>query len=162
MKIPLTLLIITICFCKVNAQSTSPQVVSSAGETYKGNIIQLDWTLGEVAITTIQNSSNQITQGFHQPNYNITSVDNLSQKIGEILVYPNPTSDKIEMKLNLHQSQNVKIQLIDINGRLIWSRKQIGSQLESVEDISHLTNGNYFLNFMINKHSHTFRIQKFN
>lgn len=56
------------------AQNSSPEIVSSAGATYKGNSMQIDWTLGELAITSIQNSSQQLTQGFHQPNYTITSV----------------------------------------------------------------------------------------
>jgi len=148
--------------CDGNAQGSNPEIVSSAGETFQGNNMQIDWTLGELAITTIQNSSQQVTQGFHQPNYTITSIDELPQKIGEIKVYPNPTSDRIEMKLNFDQNRNIKIQLKDFNGRLIWSTEINVSQIEHVENISNLPNGNYFLTFLIdnNKSFQTFKIQK--
>lgn len=164
MKRTLFLLFTAIWICNVNAQSSSPEIVSSAGETYQGSSMQIDWTLGELAITTIQNSSQQITQGFHQPYYTITSVSELPQEIGEIKVYPNPTSDRIEMKLNFDQSRTVNIQLIDLSGKLIWTGEQIGSQIEEMKNIENLTSGTYFLNFLIdgNKYSQTFKIQKIN
>lgn len=158
------LLLFAMWACKVHAQSSSPEIVSSAGETYQGSSMQIDWTLGELAIITVQNSFNQISQGFHQPNYMITSVNELPQKIGTIEVYPNPTFDRIEMKLNFEQSRDVKIQLIDINGRLIWSMKQTGNQIEQEKDIRNLSNGKYFLNFLIDEiqYSQTFKIQVIN
>ncbi len=164
MKRTFFLLLFAMWICNINAQSSNPEVVSSAGETYQGNSMQIDWTLGELAITSIQNSSQQITQGFHQTNYTITSVNELPQKIGKITVFPNPTSDKIEIQLNFAQAKDVKIQLVDLNGRLIWSTEQNGSQIEQIKDLTNLSNGSYFLNFLIedSQYSQTFKIQKLN
>lgn len=164
MKKSIPLFLFAIWVSNVSAQTSSPEIVSSAGETFQGSSTQIDWTLGELAITTIQNASQQITQGFHQPNYTITSVDKLPQEIGEIKIYPNPTSDRIEMKLNFVQRIYVKIQLIDLSGKLIWSEEKTGSQIEQVIDIVNLSNGNYFLNLLIddNQFSQTFKIQKIN
>jgi hypothetical protein len=164
MKRALFFLLMIICICNISAQSSSPEIVSSAGETFQGNSMQIDWTLGELAATIIQSSSLQITQGFHQPNYTITSVNELPQEIGEIKVYPNPASERIEMKLNFEKNRNVKIQLINFNGRLIWTTNKNGNQIEQVTEIADLPNGNYFLNFLIdgNKYSQTFKIQKLN
>ena len=124
--------------------------------------MQIDWTLGELAITTIQNSSQQVTQGFYQPNSIITSVNKLPQEVGQIRVYPNPTSDRIEMKINFDQIRDVKIQLIDINGTLIWTTEKRGSKIEKIQNITNLSSGNYFLNFLIdgNQYSQTFKVQK--
>jgi len=58
-----------------NEQRSSLDIVSSAGETFKNNTIQIDWTIGESFNTTIQNQSQQITQGFHQAN-NFVDNDN--------------------------------------------------------------------------------------
>ena len=164
MKRKLLFLLFAMWICSGNAQSSDPEIVSSAGETFQGNSMQIGWTLGEVAIATIQNSSQQLTQGFHQPNYMITSVIELPAEIGQIHIFPNPTSDIIKMELNFDQIREVKIQLIDLNGRLIWTREQIGSQIEQVKDLTNLSDGNYFLNFLIdgNKYSQTFKIQKLN
>lgn len=160
----LVLLVLIIGLCKVNAQSSTSNVVSSAGETYKGNSIQIDWTLGELAITKIQNSSLTMSQGFHQPNYFVTSIKDLNKEIGEILIYPIPASDKIEIRLTFEQSRKVKVQLIDLSGRIIWTEDQNGYQISKTKDISNLANGHYYLNFLIdeNQYSQTFKIQKIN
>ena len=83
-------------------QTITPEIISSSGETSQVTAIQIDWTLGEVATITIQNLSQQITQGFHQPSYVITSVSTLLQEIGHVSVYPNPTSDLLNIHLNLN------------------------------------------------------------
>ena len=51
------------------SQSSSSEILSTAGETFQSTSMQIDWTLGELAIETIHHSNRQITQGFHQPNY---------------------------------------------------------------------------------------------
>jgi hypothetical protein len=162
MKTIFYLLFLVIWTCNVSGQSLNPEIVSSAGETYQGSSMQIDWTLGELSIVTIQNASKQITQGFHQPIYTITSVNELPQELGEVNVYPNPTSGIIMIKINLDNTQNVRVQLIDFNGKLIWTKKENGSQIEWVESIKNLPNGTYFLNLMFNgnKHSQTFKILK--
>lgn len=48
------------------AQSISPQVIGSTGGSGTASGITVDWTVGEVAVTTISNGSNTISQGFHQ------------------------------------------------------------------------------------------------
>ena len=145
------------------AQNPSPEIISSSGETFINNV-QLDWTLGESAITTIQNSSLQLTQGFHQPSFTITNLNELPKEIGEIKVFPNPTSDRIEMEFFFEENRKIKIQLINANSKLIWSTEINGSRIEQVKDIANLPNGNYFLNCLIdeNQYSKTFKIQKIN
>lgn len=164
MKRVLLIVFCTICIGKTHAQSSSPEIVSSAGETFQGNAIQIDWTLGELAITNIQNSSQRVTQGFHQSSYTITSVRELPKEVGQIRVYPIPTSDWIEMELNFDQKRNIAIQLIDSNGRLIWNKEENGVQIKRAEKIENLANGIYFLNFLIDesRYSQTFKIQKIN
>ena len=164
MKITLPLLLFALGIGNANAQSSSPEIISSAGNIFQGNSIQIDWTLGELAIATIQNSSQQITQGFHQPNYTITSVNELPVEIGQIQVYPNPATDLIKMSINFNERKNVKTQLFDLNGRLLWTIENSGTQIEQVKNIAGLSNGTYFLHFSIegNANSQSFKIQKSN
>jgi len=158
------LLLFVTWICNVNAQSSSPNIVATAGETFRGSSIQINWTLGELAITTIQNSSHYLTQGFHQSNYMVTSVKKFPQELGEIKVFPNPTTDKISMKLHFDHIRDVKIQLIDLNGSIIWLKNKNGSKVEEEKDLTNLPNGSYFLNFYIsgNQYTSTFKIQKIN
>jgi len=145
----------------VHAQSTSPEVVASAGDTFQGNNVRIEWTLGELAITTVQNASQQITQGFHQPYYTITSVDELPKNIGQISVFPNPTSEVIKMRLNFSQHQKVQIRLTDTQGHILLTKENFGQIINNHADISDLPSGTYFLNFSINnQYTQTFKIQK--
>ncbi len=163
MKSRFLLLFATLWIGHIHAQSSSPEVVSSAGDTFQGDNIRIEWTLGELAITTIQNPPQQITQGFHQPVYTITSIDELPEDIGEISVFPNPTSDIMEMRLNFNQYQKVQIRLTDTQGRVLITKEISGQNLSDRTDIRELPRGSYFLIFFINnQYTQTFKIQKLN
>ena len=164
MKKSLSIFLFVLWINNVNSQRSYLEIVSSAGEIYKTNSMQIDWTIGELAITTMQNTTQQITQGFHQANYIITNVNDLPKEIGHIQVYPNPTSDRIEMELNFDKTRNVKIHLIDPTGRLIWVKQENGIKIKKVENIANLSDGTYFLNFLIDNRQYlqTYKIQKLN
>ena len=146
------------------AQSSSPEIISSSGGTGQGTSIQIDWTLGELAITTIQNSAHQITQGFHQPNYIITSVEELPQEIGKITIYPNPTSDWLEFNLDFTQNEKVQIQLINMQGKVIWTISKQGMKITEKTNLAELPSATYFLHFLLdgNQYLKTFKVQKLN
>ncbi|MGH1386941.1 hemagglutinin protein [Kordia sp.] len=48
------------------AQSVERQVVASVGETVANGTTTLDFTVGELAVTTITDGNSTLTQGFHQ------------------------------------------------------------------------------------------------
>jgi len=50
-----------------NAQTISQDVIGSAGSSYLNQEGSFAWTIGEVTVDTYLNSSNFLTQGFHQP-----------------------------------------------------------------------------------------------
>ncbi|MCB0792095.1 MAG: hemagglutinin protein [Flavobacteriales bacterium] len=50
----------------LNAQSLSPTVIAAAGGSGTTGGVTLDWTVGEVAVATLDNGTNILTQGFHQ------------------------------------------------------------------------------------------------
>ena len=68
------------------------QLVSTSGSSFNNGQIQLDWSLGEVAIHAYELNSFMLTEGFHQPRYVITSTKVI--KAGPIVkLFPNPTID---------------------------------------------------------------------
>ncbi len=141
------------------SQNSIPEIVSACGETFRGANMQIDWTLGEVSIATIQNSSHQITQGFHQPYYSIVEFPG---GIAEIVVYPNPTPDRMEIGLTFDKSRKVQIRLFDNKGSLIWKINREGRQIVERASLSRLPSGNYLLHFLVgrNQFSKTFKILK--
>lgn len=145
-----------------NAQRLGPEIVSSAGATYQGASMQIDWTLGELAVTTLQNPTQQVTQGFHQPVYSVTSIHELTVEAGQIKVYPNPTSGQLGISLAFDRSREIQMKLFDLHGRLIWAKEDQGEQISESILLSQLSSGPYFLHFFIgdNEFFQTIKIQK--
>lgn len=156
----LTILFSTVIY----AQKMSPQVVSSAGNQHVINSISFEWTLGEVAIMTLQGSNNVITQGFHQPRYIVTNISEPLSATEKINVYPNPTSDFIQIEMMFKKTRAIYARLTDLNGKLIWDNEYKGQQVTESVSLKNYPNGNYFLNFSIEggQSKQTFKIQKTN
>jgi len=133
--------LIIICY-NLNAQSITPSVVNSAGNYFSNNQFSLEWSLGEVVISTISSINNTLSQGFLQPNLP-EQVSTINLKDSNLEVFPNPFSNLITIldKTNLDSKWNVKLYSAD--GKLIIY-KQYTSQLtiESIPD------GLYFLNVL--------------
>ncbi|AUC83236.1 hemagglutinin protein [Lacinutrix sp. Bg11-31] len=55
-------------FCFSQAQSIERQVIGVSGETLSNGTVSLDFTVGELAVTSITNGTTTLNQGFHQPN----------------------------------------------------------------------------------------------
>jgi hypothetical protein len=75
MKRYLQLLILSCCysgsFSLLDAQTPpiKQDVISSAGTRFQSSTTALDWTLGEISVSTLQGNSAVLSQGFHQPKY---------------------------------------------------------------------------------------------
>ncbi len=125
----------------VNAQTASPELVSSAGESFNNTSYQLDWSIGEGITATHSAGDYVITQGLHQGSYVITSVEDLALDIN-ISVYPNPTTDLI----NLTSFQNLTglaVIVTNINGKILQQTEVI-NKVEQL-NFSDYENGIYFL-----------------
>jgi hypothetical protein len=67
MKQTLLLTIALVCTLCTAAQSLTPTVIATAGFGYESPELQVDMTVGETFITTLQTPDVILTQGFHQP-----------------------------------------------------------------------------------------------
>ncbi|NET33231.1 MAG: T9SS type A sorting domain-containing protein [Cyanothece sp. SIO1E1] len=151
MRKNLIVLFSLLCSSYIQAQMASPSVIAPSGGTYQGTNMQLDWTLGELAVTTIGHSTGQITQGFHQPAYLITSIQELTKDIGQFSVFPNPTANQLQIQLQFDILRKIKLDLLQPDGRILWTKRFQEKQLEITEDLSHLPNGAYFLRFSVDE-----------
>ena len=55
---------------------TSQEVIATQGNSSSNSIATLDYTIGEVVTITGTDNQNDITQGFHQPIFEITTIVN--------------------------------------------------------------------------------------
>lgn len=98
------------------AQSISPAVLANSGGSGSTATHQVDWTLGELAIVTLSNGSNVLTQGFHQPNLMTTSTyDGRPELLMNL--FPNPTVNKVTV---VHESVTpLNARLVNAAGQLV-------------------------------------------
>ena len=146
------------------AQSSVHEVVATAGNSNQTNNIQIDWTLGEVAISTLSGSSSLLTQGFHQPNYIITATKQLPTDWGDIKIYPNPTADQLNINFMLLKKEKVELVLFDLAGKIIQKNTFVGQKINKKISLSAIPSGTYFLSMKIGNQtfSQTHKIQKIN
>ncbi len=131
-----------IALFSVNAQTASPELVSSSGDSFNNTSYQLDWSLGECITATHSAGNYVLTQGLHQNSYVITSVENLAKDIN-ISVYPNPTTDLITIDLLSSAGHNNVMTVTDINGKVL-QQVEVINEVEQLS-FSNYANGIYFL-----------------
>lgn len=140
----------------LRAQSLSPEVVATAGETYSSGTVIVDWTLGEI-MTESYDGTLVLTQGFHQPELKITSIKTPLADLGPVKVYPNPSTGRISIERE--KSGELQVLLLDMSGRVIL-QQQTAAVLTELE-LSHLATGIYILRLSDGKQaSRTIRIEK--
>jgi len=119
--------------------ATAQQAVSVQGGTYSTAAGQLDFSLGEVAISTISTTNYSLTQGVLQPALTTLNVDEFERL--SIKIYPNPSTDFINIKLLNFDS--LAYTLYDIQGRRL-KQATITNRFAAV-NLQDLAHGVYLL-----------------
>lgn len=145
------------CFFVSKSQTIVPNVVNSAGGQFSNNDFSLEWSLGEVVISTIQNNSNILTNGFLQPNLNTVSF--LEFDNPNLIVYPNPFENIIFINDQTNNNQFWNLKLYNSEGKILLEEKKV-NQL----DLEFLANGMYIIHIsdVNNNFKESFKISKFN
>ena len=121
--------------------STSAQeVVSTQGDSYSNASAKIDFTIGEVVINTGTDGTNDLTQGFHQTNWNFLGVENHAPNY-EAIIFPNPTLDVLNIRTS--KFENVTYTLYDAQGKLVMH--DILSAEQTPIQVSQLAPGSYSL-----------------
>jgi len=141
----------------LGAQTISPEVIATAGDFYQNSGYSISWTLGEVVVETISGTNLTLTQGFQQPDYSFSEIYEQTDVNYRIKVYPNP----VENVLLIETIENIdfEIIMIDMNGKIVFERKLIGSTEINLTDFA---KGTYLLNIFTKDHikAKTYKIQK--
>lgn len=120
----------------VNAQS----VISAQGNSYSNASNTIDFTIGETVTATTSNGTNDLTQGFHQTNLVITSVEDLDANFS-VNVFPNPTSELVNVTVD--KFEGLTLNMFDAAGKLL---KQVTlNQSQTSIRVSEYANGTYLL-----------------
>ena len=120
--------------------ATAQEVVSSQGQTYSNANGSIDFTVGEVIINTGSNGTNDLTQGFHQTNWNFLGVEDFAPDY-QATIFPNPTEDVLNIRTSAFE--NVTYTLYDAQGKLVM--QNILSAEQTPIQVSQLAPGSYSL-----------------
>lgn len=140
MKTLSTLLVAFLFVSSGYGQTISNEVVSSAGETQSNSTVQVDFSIGESAIETIANSSNTLTQGFHQTQFLYIDLNQIEDSI-KVVSYPNPVINELNIEI-LDNSEIFDLHIYSMDGKIIESHT---IQHSLIIDFSKYTGGTYLI-----------------
>ena len=125
-----------LCIGSASAQ----EVVATQGDSYSNASGNIDFTVGEVIIATGTDGTNDITQGFHQTNWNFVGVEDHAPNY-QATIFPNPTEDVLNIRTSTFE--NVTYTLYDAQGKLVL--QDILSAEQTPIQVSQLAPGSYSL-----------------
>lgn len=124
------------------------EVIASAGGYNKSadNTISISWTLGETIVPTYvsQDGSLILTHGFQQKLI-ITSIEENIEVPVTVTVYPNPTSELLNIKFEAPVDKLIHVQIMDAQGRIVKNDRIEVSVLQKTINLQDLSPGVYFM-----------------
>ena len=128
-----------VLFSLLTTLSVSAQeVVSTQGDSYSNASGSIDFTIGEVVINTETDGTSDITQGFHQTNWNFVGLEDHAPNY-EAIIFPNPTEDVLNIRTSMFE--NVTYTLYDAQGKLVM--QNVLSAEQTPIQVGQLAPGNY-------------------
>lgn len=141
-------------------KSYSQNAIVIAGGDVSGSGGKASYSVGQIVYTFVTGPNGSVYQGVQQPIEIFTlGNDNFSQIKLTMVIYPNPTSSFVNLKVEKFSLDDLEYNLFDWNGKILSNKKIIDSETKiSLENLSSQT---YLLNITSqNKTIKTFKIIK--
>jgi len=127
-------------------QSFSQQNTVSSGGVASGNGGTSAYSIGQVVYEYKSGSAGNMNEGVQQP-YEIYDLGITESGLNfQLSVYPNPTSDVLNLSINNYSTEQLRLELIDNIGKLLKT-SAISSKLTAIE-IGSLPNAIYYINVL--------------
>jgi hypothetical protein len=111
-----------------NSQSIVPQSINSGGAKMSQSNGSLSFTVGELIVITQTDSDGNTIGGGLIVGATITTVA-IQEPNAEVLsvkVYPNPTTDLVNIKINYSTLEHVIVSITDLQGKEVYNGKYSG------------------------------------
>ncbi len=147
MKLILTSVLAIFFIASVSGQEIKQQVISSAGGYDVSGDISLSWTLGELVISTVESSGGDLilTQGFQQSKLEVTAIEENPDLGVAVTIYPNPTSEILNIKFVLPLEGETLMQLAAPDGSIVLIEEVPSGVLIKQINMQAYPAGTYFL-----------------
>lgn len=106
------------------------QVGTASGGNASGSGGTVSYSVGQTVYFTYTGTDGSTAQGVQQP-YEISVVTGMEETLGislEIMVYPNPATEFITLKIENYEIRNLNYQLYDMNARLLYDHKIVSNE----------------------------------
>jgi len=155
------LALVAFCLFGFGTAIRAQNAIPASGGNASGSGGTGSYTIGQVVYTTNTGTNWSAAQGVQQP-YEISVVTGIEKAKDislEIVVYPNPASDFLTLKVENYDIESLSYKLFDANGKLLESKKVTGN--ETIISLANLLPSLYFLKVIDNqKEIKTFKIIK--
>lgn len=125
----------------LNAQNAIP----AAGGNTSGTGGSVSYSVGQLVSSQFSGSNGILTQGVQQP-YEIsvvTAIEEAEDITLEMIVYPNPATDFVSLKINNFEIRNLSYRLYDVRGSILKTGKVDG--IETTFSLQGFSSSTYFL-----------------
>ena len=136
------------------AQEIEQSTLAVGGQSQTNANIQLDWTIGQNISATGESNGNNLSTGIHQPAIITEVLTVLEAEYPEIQIFPNPVVETLQV--NISSGEQLKLSLMDLNGREILSGH------DKTLDLTELSDGVYVLHILYDNYSSKHKIIKQN
>jgi len=141
----------------LNAQDN----INSTGGNINSNDGSVSFSIGQLFYSVNSSSDGSVIEGVQQP-YEISvvsGVNDLKNIDLSLVVYPNPASDELKVKIKDYKNEILSYQLLDLNGKIVLSSKIEGD--ETHIQVTTLVSSTYILKIINNKGEvKTFKVVK--
>jgi hypothetical protein len=156
-RVQLYLLLFLFLQISVHAQ----EVLLPSGGTISGVGGSASFSVGQTEYSTSAGVNGVSIAGVQQP-YEITVItdnQNIDKSAIAVRIYPNPTSNFLNIDINNPQLTDLNFKLIDVNGKVLNILKQESNQI--IFNMTNLISGTYFINvYELEKEIKVFKIVK--
>lgn len=129
------------------SQSIAPQSVNNSGSTMSQSNGSLSFTVGELTVQSQTDSQgNTLGSGFTAgASLTTMSVQETNAAILDVKVYPNPTTELVNIQINHSTVDQVIVTVADLEGKEVYSGKYLGiANVIGINTSSYAT-GSYLL-----------------
>lgn len=168
----IVLLSFLFCLSKVCLSQNIPGVQTSCTTAFEGTAgsFIISYTIGEMPLIESWKSNGLfITQGILQPQTFVAETNYECFNQTEVRLFPNPTPGLFSLQLNIFKTGNIKMILIDAEGRqLMQDQFDYNSFIIKKYDITKFANGQYYIALFFTETGNTspkkcvYTIQKMN
>jgi len=110
------------------AQNIAPQSVNSGGTKMTQANGSLSFTVGELVVLNLSDSEGNTLGGGFTTGATLTtaSIQETDKSLLDVIVFPNPTSDLVNIRINYSSIEQVVVSITDLQGKEVYNGKYAG------------------------------------